>query len=472
VGSGPAADLVSLLLYPQHVKNRSIRRGLVPVLAALVLVSAGLISRSGDPAAVAAAATEQPAANAGASYARVAPILQARCATCHNPQGGAPFNLLTYEDAKQWSGQILEVTQSRYMPPWLPTPGKGDFAGERRLSDAELTALREWVGAGAAGPGETASGKTEAPAPEPSEWPLGKPDAVLTLPEPVTVPGKGADVFTNLVVPFTGDQTRSLRAIQIRPSDPQAVRGVLLSIDESGRLRQTDGWRQGIAGMEPPEDATPGAAGLIFWSPASQALKPRAGQSWTLKPGSNLVLTAHLKTTGKKLTLQFQIGLYYERKATPGSGRATVLRLTHHGPIEIPAGTSSITLEDSYTLPQASSVTAIYPRAHFLARTFDVFATTPSGKQAWLLSIPKWDVDWVEVYPFRRPVTLPRGSVVHWKISYDNSAENPHNPSDPPIAVRGGIGAADEADALLLEMEPAAGANAAAWRNGMERAGK
>src|SRR4051812_35835028 len=268
------------------------------------MVSAGLISRSGGPSAVAAGSAGQPAANAGASYARVAPILQARCASCHNPQGGAPFNLLTYEDAKQWSGQILEVTQSRYMPPWLPAPGKGDFVGERRLSDAELTALREWVGAGAAGPGESSAGQAETPAPEPSQWPLGKPDAILTLPQPVTVPGNGADVFTNLVVPFMGDQTRSLRAIQIRPSDPQAVRGMLVAIDESGRLRQTDGWRQGIAGMEPPEDATPSAEGLIFWSPASQVLKPRTGEGWTLQRGSNLLMTAHLKTTGKKLTLQ------------------------------------------------------------------------------------------------------------------------------------------------------------------------
>ncbi len=458
-------------LYPRDVKNRSIRRGIVPLLAVLVMVSAGLISRLEGPSAVAADSAGQPAAAAGASYARVAPILQARCASCHNPQGGAPFDLLTYEDAKQWSGQILEVTQSRYMPPWLPAPGKGDFAGERRLSDAELTALREWVGAGAAGP-ETSPGKAEIPAPDPQEWPLGKPDAVLTLPQPVTVPGSGADVFTNLVVPFTGDQTRSLRAIQIRPSDPQAVRGVLLSIDENGRLRQTDGWRQGIAGMETPEDATSSAEGLIFWSPASQVLQPRVGEGWTLQRGSNLLMSAHLKTTGKKLTLQFQIGLYYERKATPGSGRSMVVRLAHHGPIEIAAGASPVTLEDSYTLSQASFVTAIYPRAHFLARTFDAYATTPSGKQVWLLSIPKWDVDWVEVYAYRRPVTLPRGSVIHWKVSYDNSAANPHNPSDPPIAVHGGIGAADEADGLLLEVEPAASANAAAWHKAMEHAGK
>ena len=116
----------------RHVKNRSIRRGITPVLATLALVSAGFVARSSDRSVAAATETGQQSANAAATYAQIAPILQARCASPHNPQGGAPFSLQNYEDAKQWSGQILEVTQSRYMPPWLPAPGKGEFAGERR----------------------------------------------------------------------------------------------------------------------------------------------------------------------------------------------------------------------------------------------------------------------------------------------------------------------------------------------------
>jgi mono/diheme cytochrome c family protein len=455
----------------KRVKKCSIWRDVVPVLAAIAVVSGVCISESRHAFAVAAAAAQQSPAHTGASYAQVAPILQSRCVSCHNPQGGAPFSLLTYDDAKQWSGQILEVTQNRYMPPWLPAPGKGDFIGERRLSDAELEAIRTWVGGGAPGPGSAGATASEAP-----EWPLGKPDAVLTLTEPVALPGNGQDLFTNLVVPFTGDQARRLRAIQIRPSDPQAVRSVLLSFDESGSLRGTDGWKQGIAGMEPPEvmadRAATGTAGLIFWSPGSQELKPRPDEIWTVKPGSDLLLTTHLKTTGKKLALQFQIGLYYAAKTTAGAGRTSVVRLAHRGAIEIPAGTSSTTLEDSYILPQAAAVTAIYPRAHFLARSFDTYATAPGGKQVWLLSIPKWDVDWVEVYRYRRPVLLPKGSVIHWKITYDNSAENPHNPSDPAVVVHGGSGAADETDALLLEMEPAAGTNAVTWRKAMESAAK
>ncbi len=422
------------------------------VLTAVAIVSAvtgWLLTR---PSAIMAAPADD------ASYAQVGPILRSQCAGCHNPQGGAPFSLLTYEDAKQWGGQILDVTQSRYMPPWLPAPGKGEFAGARRLSDAELAVIRRWVGAGMPG------GATMAAAPPEQEWTLGKPDAVLTLAEPVALSGNGPDVFTNLVVPFTGDAAHRLRAIQIRPSDPQAVRSIWLTFDESGKLQQNPDWKQGIAGMEPPADALAGTAGLVFWSAGSQVLKPRAGESWTVKPGRALLLTTHLKTTGKKLALQLQIGVYYESKSTSADGRAAVLRLTHRGPIEIAAGASSTALEDSYKLPQAALVTAIYPRAYFIARSFDAYATTPAGKQIWLLSIPKWDVDWLEVYAYRSAVLLPKGSVVHWKVDYDNSAENPHNPNDPPAAVHGGGNPKDEADALMLEVLPPAGVQAETWR--------
>lgn len=407
-------------------------------------------------------------AGTAGSYAAVGPILQQQCATCHSPTGGAPFNLLSYEDAKQWSGQILDVTQSRYMPPWLPAPGKGDLAGERRLSDAELAAIRAWVGAGAS-PDAAAAPATPTVQ---NVWSLGAPDAVLVPETTVTVPVSGPDLFTTLVVPVRAKSARRLRAIEIRPSDPQAVRSVLMSFDEAGDAEQNPEWKQGIAGMEPPRMAGSGSAGLVFWAPWAKPLQPRAGEVWAVTPKTDLLLTTHLKTTGKKIALQLQIGLYYERgKREEGAGKASVIRLLHRGALEIPAGASATTLEDSVTVAQALNVTAIYPRAHFLARSFDAYATTPGGKQVWLLSIPKWDVDWVEVYRYKRPVVLPKGSVIHWKVMYDNSAENPHNPSDPPATVHGGTDAKDEADAVMLEAEPPAGVNAAVWRKAVTAEG-
>lgn len=379
---------------------------------------------------------------AAGTYASVAPILQHQCANCHNPQGGAPFNLQSYDDAKQWSGQILEVTQSRYMPPWLPAPGKGDFAGPRRLSDQELAAIRAWVSAGA--PGGTADAAL-APS-SPTEWTLGTPDTILTTTSPVHVPGSGMDVFPTLVLPASAAAGHRLRAIEIRPSEPQVLRSVLLSFDPSGTVEgQSDN-------LELPVASTAVGAGLIFWQPGTPPVQPHAGEQWAIGAKTNLLLQTHLKTTGRTVDLKFDIGLYYERGASPAVSIAKVVRFDHRGAIDLPPGGTPTTLEDAAPLTTAMQVTAIYPRAHFLARSFDVYATTPEGRHIWLLSIPRWDVDWVEVYRYKQPVQLPKGATLHWRVVYDNSSENPHNPSDPPVAVHGGTGAKDEADSVLLEV--------------------
>ena len=77
-------------------------------------------------------------------YRDVAPILFSRCASCHRSGEAAPFSLLIYDDTKSRSGQIVEVTRSRFMPPWLPVPGHEEFVNKRRLSDAEIDVLARW----------------------------------------------------------------------------------------------------------------------------------------------------------------------------------------------------------------------------------------------------------------------------------------------------------------------------------------
>ena len=75
----------------------------------------------------------------------VAPILYENCVTCHRPGQAAPFSLISYDDAKKKGKLIAKVTESRYMPPWHAAHGYGEFAGERRLTDAQIATLAEWV---------------------------------------------------------------------------------------------------------------------------------------------------------------------------------------------------------------------------------------------------------------------------------------------------------------------------------------
>src|SRR6266481_6240535 len=119
------------------------------------------------PVMAAHAATSAPEVT---FYRQIAPIIYKNCAPCHRPGEAGPFSLLTYEDVKRRASQIAAVTKRRYMPPWLPEPGYGDFVEERRLSDAQIQLIQEWVKQGApAGP------IADAPAvPQfTSEWQLG-----------------------------------------------------------------------------------------------------------------------------------------------------------------------------------------------------------------------------------------------------------------------------------------------------------
>ena len=146
----------------------------------------------------------------------VAPILFANCATCHHDGGSGPFALVTFEDAKKRARLIASVTQSRYMPPWLPAPGHGDFADERTLSAEQIRTIQRWVDAGSVeGPSEDLP-----PVPHfPDGWLLGTPDLVIEMPEAYALRADGPDVFRNFVFPVSIPATRFVRAIEILPGD-------------------------------------------------------------------------------------------------------------------------------------------------------------------------------------------------------------------------------------------------------------
>ena len=161
----------------------------------------------------------------------IAPIVFRSCATCHRPGEAAPFSLLNYSDVKKHARQIVDVTQSRAMPPWLPEPQKLKFADELRLSDAEINLIRSWVEQGEV-EGEAAD---LPPAPRFVEgWRLGKPDLILTADKPLTLPPSGTDTYWNFIFPVPIEETRWVKAVEIRPGDKRYVHHANILVDRAG----------------------------------------------------------------------------------------------------------------------------------------------------------------------------------------------------------------------------------------------
>src|SRR5436309_15607086 len=78
----------------------------------------------------------------------VAPIVLSVCAACHRPGEAAPFSLLTYDDVRKRGKLIASVTQSKYMPPWHADSDLGSFRDDRRLTEAQIRTIQDWVQAG------------------------------------------------------------------------------------------------------------------------------------------------------------------------------------------------------------------------------------------------------------------------------------------------------------------------------------
>src|SRR5262245_50242906 len=165
----------------------------------------------------------------------IAPIIYKNCVACHRPGEAAPFSLITYADVQKRGALIATVTKSRYMPPWHATPGYGEFKDERRLTDAEIADIAEWVQQGMP---EGDRSKAPAVPKFPEGWNLGRPDLILEMPVAYELQASGPDVFRNFVIPTNLNEDKWVRAIEIRPSARKVVHHVLFAYDAGGSQRK------------------------------------------------------------------------------------------------------------------------------------------------------------------------------------------------------------------------------------------
>lgn len=390
-------------------------------------------------------------------YRDVLPILQRHCQSCHRPGEVAPFSLLTYRQAVRWGQDIKSYTQARKMPPWKPVAGV-DFVGDRRLSAQEIATLAAWVDGGM-----PAGDARQAPPPVrfTTDWQLGPPDCILTLPEDFELAAAGPDVYRCFVLPTHFDEDKYVSAVEVRPGNRRVVHHAVLFVDRhhAGR-RVAARWQERSAATDP--DRGPGYSlplsfaflpgflpegGLSGWAPGMLPRRLPPGVGYWLPRGADIVLQLHYHRSGRPEKDRTQVGLYFCREKNVQRLQGLTLPAAF---AYIPAGAARYRVEGKAWLRQDCQIYALMPHMHLIGKEIRLTMTPPGGPKRTLIDIRDWDFNWQEDYFLRQPLSVPAGTCFEVEGIYDNSAANPFNPFQPPRTIWAGLETTNEMCVVFL----------------------
>ena len=392
---------------------------------AIVAVSEGRVVenavRPGDGAAISFRARAQEI-----SYAdEIAPIIQAKCTTCHQPGGVGPMPLNTYEQVKGFAPMIREAIRTQRMPPVAADPAVGHFKDDMRLTSEQRKSLVHWIEAGALrGRGDDPLAKLKFQAPE---WAMGKPDLIVDFPE-AKVQASGLMPYQYPLKDNVFKEGRWLKAASFRYSDRQAVHHTIaraVSSTKADKTKET-GDDLMLPGYVPGRPDNPMAADSGTFIPANSALS----------------LQQHYQPYGKESNVKTQIGFYFYPKGEEPKYVSRAYGILDFN-IEIPAGDPHHQEIAYLAFPKDALLLGLTPHAHARGASTKVSIQYPDGKEELLLALPRYDFNWQHTYYLETPMTIPAGSKIISRWVYDNSAGNLANP-DPKRTVPWGEQTTDE----------------------------
>jgi len=372
----------------------------------------------------------------------IAPIMYANCTSCHHDGGIGGFSLVKYEEAYPYRFAMKFQVDEGKMPPWPPDPNFTHFAGELVLSDKEKELIIDWVDDG--GP---LGDPTKAPDPPTydNKPVIQNPDLTVRIPDFTSI----ADTLDNyrcFVIPVDELEDKFISEIEIIPGNKEIVHHVLIFQDSSSIPSQLDAADPG------PGYTYFGSTGSRYssliggWVPGMGPTKFPYKMGVRFLKRSNIVIQMHYPAGSKGALDSTKINFRYSK--TKLNRELLVLPIMGHhnidnGPLFIKANTID-TFYQSYKAPNPGSIISVLPHMHLIGKSYKVWVERLNGDTTWLINIPEWDFHWQMVYNYRYIQVVYTDEVVRTEAVYDNTSNNPNNPSDPPKDVGLGDYTTDE----------------------------
>jgi hypothetical protein len=369
----------------------------------------------------------------------IAPIVQQHCQECHRAGEIAPMSLMTYKEVRPYAAAIKEAVALRKMPPWFADPHYGHFANDRGLPQADIDTIVKWVKAGAP-EGEAA----DLPAPRNflEGWNIAKPDLVMQMPAPFSVPASGTIAYQYYLVPTHFDRDTWVRMAEVRPGNRAVLHHVIAYVRPPGSK-----W---LAGIKPGVAYVPQSKGegdmrdaefLVGYAPGLPPTELPEGRAKLIRAGSDIIFEMHYTANGHAATDRTTIGL---KTVDASAVKERVLTmLAANGGFAIPPGDPNYKVEADFRFGNDARIVALLPHMHLRGKDFEYVAKYPSGETQTLLKVPHYSFSWQLAYVPAGDIVVPKGTTIHCTAHFDNSANNPYNP-DPTRKITWGQQSWDE----------------------------
>jgi hypothetical protein len=393
--------------------------GSVPTVLDSMLTGAAVKAAASEVAGCAIKMPErdQKQAHAQISYEKtIAPMLMDKCVECHRTGGIGPWQMTSYEMIKGFAPMIREVVRTQRMPPADIDEHYNVFVNNRGLSLDQARTLVHWIEAGS--PRGSGADPLLGQQKDWPQWPLGKPDLVVELPE-FKVPATGTIPYQTLTVANPLDRDVWVRGVDWLPGQRTVVHHIIASAGGAER-RGAISLNNYVPGVEPLD------------------LPPEAGILLPAK--STFHFQVHYTSSGKELVDRTKMGLYFRPDKPQYMFRSLVFA---NSKLRIPPNTKVHEETAEQTVKADAIIYTLHPHAHYRGKASRFVAYYPDGKTETLLNVPAYDFNWQGTYELEKPKLVPAGTRIVYTQWYDNSSQNKANP-DPNREVTWGEQTWDE----------------------------
>jgi mono/diheme cytochrome c family protein len=388
----------------------------------------------------------------------VAPIFQAKCQECHQPNSIAPMSLITYQEARPWARSIKERVATRQMPPWHidRSVGVQKFKNDMSLSDEQVDTIVRWVDGGA-----LQGDPKDMPPPKPlvtdNEWKAvrdgyGAPDLVVKSSE-YTMPAQHQDVWYRPMSDIPLAEPRWVKLVEIRPTNLKSRKIIHHSIAYLVLNNDPEAVNTGTAsgpdrrGGDTADDLVNRRPQLMEWAIGKGYDLFRPGTGKLLVPGEKISWDQHIHAVGEEVTGGSEIGIWFYKKGEEPKKRSYLIGFTgidRTKMLDIPPNTLAMT-EGFTVLKENALIENFQPHFHLRGKSMQVEAILPDGSRQIISYVGNFNFNWMTNYIYDDDAAplLPKGTVIHVTAWYDNTKANKNNP-DPEQWVGYGDRTVDE----------------------------